>query len=110
MKQLFSTEEGVWKELKPVELTQEEKELLKSADSANKESKRALIERVKSEREVVASKKDTNFMKSEYSKIKPVLNEGDVYQLLGVNCTVNDDKVSGILNCRVNGKHIQVRF
>lgn len=41
---------------------------------------------------------------------KPLLQDGDSYQFIGANVSQDSEQSWGILNCRVNGEHIQVRF
>ncbi len=110
MKKLFCSLEGVWKEFKKVELTQEERDLLKSTGASDKEAREALMERVRLEREVAASAEDAALAEEAYIRVKPVLKEGDTYQLIGVDCVVDSGHVYGIVNCRVNGDHKQIRF
>lgn len=46
-----------------------------------------------------------------YESVKPELKDGDEYQLIA--CDASRDQAGvlhGILNCRVNGEHVQVRF
>jgi hypothetical protein len=110
MKQLQSVIENYWVELKQVVLTQEEKELLTSTSETDKEVKKVLMERIKAEREVVAEEADLTLVQAAYDSIKPVLKESDTYQLISVNFTINSGVVNGILNCRVNGEHKQIRL
>jgi hypothetical protein len=109
MKNLQSTTENNWVEIKQVVLTQEEKELQRSTSETDKEAKKALMERIKAEREVVADEADVVLAQAAYDSIKPVLKEGDTYQLIAANFTINNG-VKGILNCRVNGEHKQFRI
>jgi hypothetical protein len=106
MKNLQSIVEGIWVELKQVQLTKEQKTLLSSKDEANKEAVIALLAEIKSLREVEAQEEDVVLAQAKYEEVKPTLKETDVYQLISFNITGNN----GILNCRVNGEHKQVRF
>lgn len=106
MKNLQSTVEGTWVELKQVQLTEEQKTLLNSNDEANREAIKALLAEIKSLREVAAPKKDATLAQEKYEEVKPTLKETDVYQLISFDITGNN----GILNYRVNGEHKQVRF
>jgi hypothetical protein len=45
-----------------------------------------------------------------YENKKPELRDGDDYQLIAIDLREAGDTYSGILNCRVNGEHIQIRF
>jgi hypothetical protein len=109
MKNLQSTTENNWVEIKQVTLTQEEKELLRSTSETDKVVKKTLMDRIKAERELVADEADVVLAQAAYDSIKPVLKEGDTYQLIAVNFTI-DNGVRGILNCRVNDGHIQKRL
>lgn len=109
MKNLLLTVEGSWIELKTVQLTPSELELLSSDIESDKESKELLISRIKSEREVPADVLDAELAQDLYDRYKPKLNEGDVYQLISMNVNINEEYVTGVLNCRVNGSHIQSR-
>ena len=106
MKNLQSITEGTWVELKQIQLTDEQKILLSSKDEANKEAVTALLAEIKSLKEVVAQKKDAALAQAKYERVKPRLKETDVYQLISFDIKGNN----GILNCRVNGEHKQVRF
>ena len=106
MKNLKSTIEGTWVELKQVEITEEQKNLLKSNRDEDIEAKNELALNIKSLREVNASKKDSTKAQAIYESIKPELKDKDVYELISIN--INDEK--GILNCRINGEHKQIRF
>lgn len=110
MKNIQLTTEGIWIELVSVELTETEKNLLMSKEELDKEAKETLVEKIKSEREQPASKKDAEIAQKKYEEIKPILEEGQTYQLIAMNASINDGNISGILNCRVNGEHKQIRF
>ena len=46
-----------------------------------------------------------------HESLKPEVPEGGVYQLIALNAHRKPSgKLTGILNCRVDGEHIQVRF
>lgn len=103
MKYLQSTVEGTWIEIKQVSLTAEQMSILKSGDSNAQTNLRLQI---KEQRESIASEEDVTACNAKYVEIKPTLKESDVYELISFDIT--DD--SGILNCRVNGEHRQIRF
>ena len=107
MKNLQSTSEGTWVELKPVTLTEEEIVLLTSIDS---QAKTDLMVEIKSKQEVPAIKLDKDLAVSKYNEIKPTLKEVDIYELIAMDVVMNEKTLLGILNCRVNGEHIQIRF
>lgn len=110
MKKLQSTTERTWIELKEIELTEEQKVLLKSREESDAESIKNLIAEIKSLREIPAQENDVLLANAKYDLVKPKLKEGDVYELISMDLIINEDKSSGILNCRVNNKHKQIRF
>lgn len=110
MKNYQSTIEGLWVEIVPVQLTEAEKALMLSMKPEDADAKKALIERIKSEREVAVNKTESAKLTSFYDSKKPALKETDTYQLIAVNLSGMDGKYKGIINCRVNGEHIQIRF
>ena len=106
MKHLQSTTEGTWIEVKQVELTDEQKTLLRSRDENDLEDKKTLLAELKTLREAKAKAADVKLAKDKYDEVKPTLKTTDVYQLIAID--IYDE--SGILNCRVNGIHQQIRF
>jgi hypothetical protein len=107
MKNLQSTIEGSWIELKEVTLTEEQLAILASD---NEEAKAVLIAEIKAEREVEAAQKDVIIALAKYNEVKPILKEGDTYELIAMDITIKNEFAFGILNCRVNGEHKQIRF
>jgi hypothetical protein len=107
MKNYNSTTEGTWVEMVPVQLTQEEKDLLRSTKKEDRESQKELRDKIKSEREKKASVKKSKELIAFYNSVKPELKEGDVYQLISIDVSENS---KGVLNCRINGEHKQIRF
>jgi hypothetical protein len=110
MKQIQSILEGTWIELLPVTLTQEQRTLLGSTNSEDAEVKAVLIADIKAQREGVLATEDVTIAQAAYLANKPALAEGDTYQLIAVDMTLDNGVTRGILNCRVNGEHKQVRF
>lgn len=110
MKNLQSTIEGTWVEIKPVILTEEQKTLRVSLNKSDREAKIALIEEIKSQREVAPKKTDKTLAVSKYNEVKPALKETDVYELIAMDIVVSEKLTTGILNCRINGEHKQLRF
>jgi hypothetical protein len=110
MKNFQSTIEGTWIEILPVELTEEQQILVTSTKEEDKEAQQILIENIKSQRELSVGKTKSSTLSSFYNGIKPELKEKDTYQLISINLTEKEDKFTGILNCRVNGEHKQIRF
>jgi hypothetical protein len=107
MKKLQSITEGTWIELKPIQLTEEQKIIMVSEDV---QAKTELITLIKSQREVIAEISDSELAQSKYTEIKPVLKTTDNYQLISMDVMINNQSMSGILNYRVNEKHKQIRF
>lgn len=107
MKQYQSTTEGVWIELKPVSLTEEQKALLMSTNESDKEAKKSLMEEIKTQREGSVEAEKQTELTALYNSKKPELKPEDVYQLISADVNEN---LSGIINCRVNGEHEQIRF
>jgi hypothetical protein len=101
MKNYTSQEEGVWKENQALKLTEEQLSVIEGEDSVEKT-------------ELIASVRDNSFVNVEdvtelvalYNAHKPVLKEGDLYAFINMNVSGSN----GILNCRVNGEHKQIRF
>lgn len=110
MKNLQSNIEGTWIELIQVELTEKEQTLLMSKKESDKEAKVKLLEKIKVEKEKPASKEDAELVEKLYEGIKPTLEEGQTYHLISMNVYFDENKISGILNCRINGEHKQIRF
>jgi len=111
MKNYQSTAEGSWIELLKVKLTKEQKELLASTDEADIDTQKELREQIKDEREGQVEEAKATELTTFYQGIKPELKEEDTYQLISADLSEKQEGVfTGILNCRVNGEHKQVRF
>jgi hypothetical protein len=111
MKQFQSTTETVWTEKLKVELTEAEKQLMRSENEEDKADKDALFERIRLEEEKVATQEETTSLNSFYNTTKPTLKQNDTYELISCDCSeVVPNVYKGILNCRVNGEHKQIRF
>lgn len=101
MKNYTSNQEGVWNKILNPVVTEENLVILKGTDSAEKT---ALIEFLKlSSSEVV---EDNTELVALYNSLKPELKETDSYFLISMNVCNN----KGILNYRLNGEHVQIRF
>ena len=110
MKQIQSITEGTWVELVPVQLTQEQQSLLMSRKEEDLEAKAELIAEIKTKREKALSTEEVETATSIYNSFKPALQESDEYQLISVDMTLSNETGTGIINCRVNGEHKQIRF
>jgi hypothetical protein len=109
MKTYQSNIEGAWVEILKVELTAEQKSVLMSNNDNDKEAKNDLLQSLKTQREVAVSENKIQELVNFYNTIKPELKETDVYQLISADLS-EANPFSGILNCRVNGEHVQIRF
>lgn len=108
MKNLQSITEKSWVELKQIALTEEQQAIMLSD---NKELIEELILDIKSKREIQPTEEEIEFASKIYDKFKPLVSEDDLYELVCVNVLIDDNnKLSGILNCRINGNHKQIRF
>ena len=111
MKNYQSTTEGSWIELLKVELTDEQKALLTSTDEADRDAQKQLREQIKAEKEGKVEEAKATELTTFYQGIKPELKEEDTYQLISADLSEKQEGVfTGILNCRVNREHKQVRF
>ena len=110
MKVIQSTLETIWKEIVKIELTSEEKLLMHSTNEEDEVAKKALIDRVKSERELELDVETSAIAQAIYEANKPTLKSTDTYQLITVNMQLEGEVGTGIINCRVNEEHMQVRF
>ena len=110
MKVIQSTLETIWKEIVKIELTSEEQTLIFSTNEENEVAKKALIDRVKSERELELDVETSAIAQAIYEANKPTLKSTDTYQLIAVNMQLEGEVGTGIINCRVNEEHMQVRF
>jgi hypothetical protein len=110
MKNLQSLEEGTWIELVQIELTKAEEFLLDSNEEMDIEAKEVLNAKIAADQQKPASKSDAKFAQDFYATIKPKLKEGDEYKFLAMSMFIDGDNKMGILNCRVNEEHKQIRF
>ena len=109
MENFQSTIEKQWVKVNNVELTETEKTLLKSTNEDDKDAKNELLATIKSKRFTNLTATKSKEFVDLYDSIKPTLKDTDVYQL--ISCDISKtDKLSSILNCRINGEHKQIRF
>jgi transcriptional regulator with GAF, ATPase, and Fis domain len=104
-----SVEEGKWFKINKVELTESEQTLLKSTNENDAIAKTELLETIKSKRFTSLTATKSKPFIGIYDRVKPTLKESDVYELIAIDISVGQ-KTSGILNCRINGEHKQIRF
>lgn len=110
MKQLISTSEGTWIEPLPVQLTAEQVVLLLSQNPEVSQSKQTLMQQIKAQSETTAQPVDKALAQYKYNELKPSLGANDTYQLIEASFSISDIVESGIINCRINGEHKQIRF
>jgi len=107
MKRYRSIEVDKWYEVLEYHLTEEQKEILASKKAKDikvkSELKKLIEENSKGEVDETKAEELTNF----YESIKP---QDRRFKLISCNLTEENKVYSGILNCRVNGEHRQVRF
>jgi hypothetical protein len=114
MKKIQLNDEG-WKERFPIILSTQEEEILQmdketvDKDERLKTQLTDAIDKIKSFRQP-AEQTDIDKATIVYNKYKPTLAVGDEYQLISFDCNLSDTIAKGILNCRVNGDHKQIRF
>lgn len=110
MKILTSNTEGVWLSPTFTQLTAEEHVILQSEKETDAVAKAALLETIKTNRETPASTEDAAEGQIVYEFHKPILKETDIYQLIAVDLRIDGLNKNGIINCRINGEHKQIRF
>lgn len=109
MENFQSTIEGEWVKVNSIILTATEKALLASTSEENIEAKSILLEEIKSKKYTNVTEPFSSILIGLYNRVKPVVKETDTYQLIACDI-LKTKKLSGILNCRINGEHKQVRF
>jgi hypothetical protein len=107
MKHIETTDGITWKQINNITVTKEQSDILKDAES---EAASALRAELNANRYTVLSTEESVIAKAKYDELKPVIKETDQYQLIAVNMMLDGDATSGIINCRVNGDHKQIRF
>jgi type II secretory ATPase GspE/PulE/Tfp pilus assembly ATPase PilB-like protein len=110
MKNLTSKVEGSWCNPIVTELTEEQKRLLQSVEEVDEVAKSELLETLKENRENPANTEDSDEAQTVYELHKPVLEQTDTYQLIAVDLSIDSFRKTGIINCRINGVHKQIRF
>jgi len=121
MKQFFLQNETLWVEKVPVILTEDQRRLLITRDDTEKVLRDELLLEMNSNTGITItdvlliaefqSKYDECKSKIETECLTENVNIGD-YKLISFDIFSDDINgiLSGILNCRVNEKHLQVRF
>jgi hypothetical protein len=110
MKNLESTIEGIWNETTVVRSTERDRKLIEAIRDAKYADVLELTKDIVPTTLVEASEEDSSVAKDIYLKNKPELKGDDTYQLISASITIDGDKSRGIINARLNGEHIQIRF
>lgn len=100
----FDLKDGVWVELISVKPTQEQLDILASEDESLNEQKKTILSQINYSEPVA----DASKLEELYQSMIPT--EPGVYELLGIQLSENVGEYSGILNCRIDGQHKQVRL
>jgi poly-D-alanine transfer protein DltD len=108
MKNYKSTKEGEWFEQVSVELTNDQRILMRSRQLESQEYKE-LMEYIDTNSKKEVTEDVFQVLETSYNKYKPKLKETDSYELIGVSITIEGNKGRGIINCRLNGEHKQIR-
>jgi hypothetical protein len=109
MKNYKSEVEGTWVEQTNYFATQEELAAIENAKT--EKSKKTLIAKLQEKYTLPVEEAKLEVLNAIYAQFKPVLkDEKDVYQLMTINIFEENGKHKGILTCKVNGEHKQIRF
>jgi hypothetical protein len=110
MEHFQSTIENKWVKVNSIVLTEEQKTLLISKKAEDLIAKTELQETIKGQKYTNLTTTKAKVFNDLYNSIKPTIKEGDLYEFISMNVSKNEDKQSGILNCRLNKEHLQIRF
>lgn len=108
MKNYISQEEGIWFSLVSYTPTEEQLTILKTLPTTEEENTLRVntLEAIKlASREDVTAEEKTE-LDALYNANKPELKSTDVYILIEARIS----NTSGLINCKVNGEHKQIRF
>ena len=79
--------------------------------SLTREERAALMQSIRDAAAVAPDPDDVAELNALHDSIRPEVPEGGTYQVIALDAHRNAaGEWSGILNCRVNGAHAQVRF
>ena len=108
MKNYKSQIEGEWFSLVNYTPTEEQALILKTLPTTEEEGilRAETLEAVQSASREVVTTEEAIELVALYNAHKPVLKEGETYVFIDMNVSKNN----GLLNCRVNGEHKQIRF
>jgi len=110
MKNYQSTQEGVWVEILNPDLTQEHKLMQELIEEGKHEAIKNLQDAIRVQRESPVDAAIATELNALYATHKPTVEDGVTYQLIAMDVFEKESVFGGILNCRIKGEHIQVRF
>jgi hypothetical protein len=110
MKILTSNTEGVWFDPIHLPLSEEDTRLINSTSDVDVDAKAILFAATKVAKENPATTEDATISQTVYEFHKPVLKETDTYELIEVVTRIEGTNMNGIINCRINNEHTQIRF
>lgn len=109
MRNYKSEVEGTWTEQTNYSATTEELEAIENAKT--EASKKNLFNKIKAKQALPVDEDKLEVLNAIYAQFKPVSeDEKDVYELMTMNIFEENSRYKGILVCRVNGEHKQIRF
>lgn len=76
------------------------------------ERRRELFAQIREAMQVEVTQEEKSELDELYASVKPELKDSDSYKIISLKASRGEGerKWAGILNCRVNGDHVQVRF
>lgn len=92
-----------WKQKVEVQLTDTEKNLLTNIGEDEKEGRKLLFQRILEQSLIDANSEDVSAAQALYDS-----NKIENAALIAVDISLPDG--NGIINCRINGEHKQIRF
>lgn len=99
-----------WIKIVKANLTEDQKLLLRSTKESEKDNKANLLVWLRSETMKEVSEQKALELDEIYQLNKPHTEGYDVYELISVEIDSDGVNHRGIVNCRINGQHIQKRF
>ena len=80
-------------------------------ENLTREERAALAQSIRDAAAVTPDAADIAELDALHDRIRPDVAEDGTYQVIALDASRNSaGEWSGILNCRVNGEHVQVRF
>lgn len=109
MPEYVSQQENVWLKILDVDTSTERAALVQAIKSGDWQSVDALNDQIRSMIQGQPTVEEVMSLTQYYASKKPKLGEADVYEFIGMNVYGADGEYTSILNCRVNGSHVQIR-